>query len=77
MPIRVNVAEVCPSLPQGKLARDDDDSTTAGQIKKKRKENNKGEGRFSFTFLQREISPVTTWAACTAVYPEICCKLNN
>ena len=26
----VNDAEVCPSLPQDKLARDDDSSTTAG-----------------------------------------------
>jgi len=28
----------------------------------------KGEGRFSFTFLRREISPATVWAAITAVY---------
>jgi hypothetical protein len=30
-------------------------------------ENKKGEGRFSFTFLRREISPATLWAALTAV----------
>jgi hypothetical protein len=33
--------------------------------------NKKGEGRFSFTFLRREISPATHSAAFTALYPEI------
>jgi hypothetical protein len=28
--------------------------------------NKKGEGRFSFTFLRREISPATLWATCVA-----------
>jgi hypothetical protein len=32
MPKEQKVQE-CPSLPQGKLARDDDSSTTAGKIK--------------------------------------------
>ena len=36
------------------------------------KENKKGEGRFSFTFLRREISPATHLAAFAAVYIEIC-----
>ncbi len=31
--------------------------------------NKKGEGRFSFTFLRREISPATLSAAHTASYP--------
>ena len=35
-------------------------------------ENKKGEGRFSFTFLRREISPATHLAAFAAVYIEIC-----
>jgi hypothetical protein len=33
--------------------------------------NKKGEGRFSFTFLRREISPATLSAAFTALYIEI------
>ena len=31
----------------------------------------KGEGRFSFTFLRREISPATPWAVFAAVYWDI------
>jgi hypothetical protein len=39
--------------------------------------NKKGEGRFSFTFLRREISPATRWAAFAALSIEIYRKLER
>jgi hypothetical protein len=39
--------------------------------------NKKGEGRFSFTFLRREISPAFNGAAYTAILIESVTKLYN